>query len=620
MTKRGTASTMKLSLRRKFLLGYGIALLLTIVVLFWSYVNLRNLGRAGNAILKENYRSILAADNMMFIISRQDAALLSILTGEREQGTGRFLEGERQFLQWLSRAKDNVTIEGEQEIVDRVEREYAGYMYKFARMNGLSGDATRARSFYRREMAISYSAVYEACLDLRNINQTAMERAAAKARDASVGAIVSMFVIGASVVIAGVGISLVLANLITRPLRSIMNGVKKIAEGDYAVQINGASSDELGMLTREFNSMAGMLKSFHDMNIWQTVAEKQKLESILQNINDGIIIVDPESKVVNINAAAAEMFDTGSEKAQGRHFLEVVRNEELFARVRKGFEAGAAGRVDEEGEVVSLEKRGVRRHYQVSVSPVFTTPDRPAGVILLLRDVTRLKELDLLKSEFVMTASHELKTPLTSIGMGIDLLIERVAETLAEDDRELLKAAHEDIESLKELVDDLLNLSRIETGKIAMSFAPSDIEELFRKVAALMAPQAEKKSVDLTWFAQERLPRVKIDADKITWVLTNMIGNSLRYTPEGGHIRLAASKNGRQVQLSVEDDGSGIPYEYQARIFDKFVRVKDDKNPGSSGLGLAICKEIVRAHGGSIWVDSSPGKGSTFTFTLQSVE
>jgi NtrC-family two-component system sensor histidine kinase KinB len=242
------------------------------------------------------------------------------------------------------------------------------------------------------------------------------------------------------------------------------------------------------------------------------------------------------------------------------------------------------------------------------------------GVILLMRDVTRLKELDLLKSEFIMTASHELKTPLTSIGMGIDLLIERTADTLAEDDKELLEAAHEDIESLKELVNDLLNLSKIESGTIAMSFEPLDVEDLFQRTAALLTPQAEKKSVALTWHAQERLPRVKADADKILWVLTNMIGNSLRYTQKGGYIKLAALKHGRQVHVSVEDNGSGIPYEYQAKIFDKFVQIKGDKNPGSSGLGLSICKEIVRAHGGSIWVDSAPGKGSTFTFTLQAMD
>jgi two-component system, NtrC family, sensor histidine kinase KinB len=611
---------MKMSLRQKILSGYGAALILTVIVLFWSYVNLRNLGRAGNAILKENYRSILAADNMINILGRQDSALLSILLSDKERGIGRFIEGEREFLKWLSRAEDNVTIEGEQEIVDRIETEYAGYMNKFTRMNELLGDEAQARSFYRREMAAAFEVVNEACRDLRDINQATMERAAVKAREVSVGAILSMFMIGLSVVIIGIGFSLVLANLITRPLRSIMEGVKKIAEGNYNVEISGSSSDELGMLTREFNSMARKLKGFYDMNIWQTVAEKQKLESILKSIDDGIIIVDAEFKITNINSSAAEIFDTGVERAHGRHFLEVVRNEDLFVRVKRAFEDHADLRIDEEDASFSLEKHDVKKHYQFSVAPVFTKPDRMIGVILLMRDITRLKELDLLKSEFIMTASHELKTPLTSIGMGIDLLIERTADTLAGDDRELLNAAHEDIENLKELVNDLLNLSKIESGKIAMSFVPLDVGDLFKQAVTLLTPQAEKKSITLTWSAQEPLPRVKADADKILWVLTNMIGNSLRYTQEGGYIKLTALKQGLQVQASVEDNGSGIPFEYQARIFDKFVQVKGDKNPGSSGLGLAICKEIVRAHGGSIWVDSAPGKGSTFTFTLQAVD
>jgi NtrC-family two-component system sensor histidine kinase KinB len=205
----------------------------------------------------------------------------------------------------------------------------------------------------------------------------------------------------------------------------------------------------------------------------------------------------------------------------------------------------------------------------------------------MLRDVTRLREVERLKSEFVMAASHELRTPLTSIGMSVDLLQEHAAAGLAEKDRELLATAHEEVERMKALINDLLDLAKIETGRILLDFGPVAVDELVGRV----------------------------DANKITWVLTNLVSNALRHARHGGHIHVTAIPVGPQIHLAVQDDGPGIPHEYQARIFQKFVQVKG-RESGGTGLGLAICKEIVRAHGGTIWVESKPGQGSTFTFTI----
>jgi NtrC-family two-component system sensor histidine kinase KinB len=239
------------------------------------------------------------------------------------------------------------------------------------------------------------------------------------------------------------------------------------------------------------------------------------------------------------------------------------------------------------------------------------------GVVLLLRNITKLKEVDRLKSEFVMIASHELRTPLTGIGMSIDLLHEMALQRLNEKEQLLLNSAHEEVQRLKALINSLLDLSKIEAGKVDMEFDKMPPHILFEKAISVLKTQADEKSIELTFSLPEDLPLVKADANKITWVLTNLISNALRYTESGGHISLFAEHVGNQIQISVTDDGAGIPYEYQSRIFDKFQQLKTDRDAGGSGLGLAICREIVRAHGGTIWVDSKPGEGSTFTFTLQ---
>jgi two-component system, NtrC family, sensor histidine kinase KinB len=239
--------------------------------------------------------------------------------------------------------------------------------------------------------------------------------------------------------------------------------------------------------------------------------------------------------------------------------------------------------------------------------------------VLLLRDVTRLKEVERLKNDFVMAASHELRTPLTSMSMSIDLLNEHVAPKLNAKDKDLIHTAHEEVQRMKALVNDLLDLSKMEAGKINLELDNLRVKSIFDQIMDLFRNQIEVKNIKLTSELREDLPSVKADENKIMWVLTNLLSNALRYVPIGGHIRLFADKIGPHVQVSVSDDGSGIPIEYQSKIFQKFVQINGQES-GGTGLGLAICKEIVRAHRGTIWVESSPGHGSTFTFTLPIAE
>jgi NtrC-family two-component system sensor histidine kinase KinB len=221
-----------------------------------------------------------------------------------------------------------------------------------------------------------------------------------------------------------------------------------------------------------------------------------------------------------------------------------------------------------------------------------------------------------MKSEFVMVASHQLRTPLTSVAMGVSLLQETAAQKLTDKERELLGVAGEELERIRALVNDLLDLSKIEAGKMELAFDRVPVRLLFERAIAALEVQAHEKEVELRSALPQGLPEVRADATKVTWILTNLIANALRYTERSGSVQLMAEKVGSQVHLSVTDTGKGIPYEYQSRIFDKFVQVNGDGSGGGTGLGLAICREMVRAHGGTIWVESAPGKGSTFTFTL----
>lgn len=608
-----------MTLKSKILVGYGFAVALMAMVVAWSVVNLISLGQATDAILRENYRSILAAENMVDALERQDSGILLKFLGDPKKGISQFRENEGVFLVWMARAKDNVTIGGEAELIQSIETRYSKYRQQFSEITDLSRkqDPMSASPLRTYEEVIYplFSEVREACVRLRHLNEETMYAASVRAGRVAKRAIWSTVLVATSALIAALFFSLALAERIVRPLRHFMEASRKISSGNYSVQVPVETRDELGGLAGEFNQMAAQLDHFDKMNIEKIISEKNKGEAILSSIEDGLIVFDPELKVDGINPAATRMLDLVPQEISELRCADILPDQQVCGLIRKMVETGAKPDVPDEQRIIMLRGVGGSRHYLFSVTAVWGRDRSLSGIVLLLRDVTRLREVERLKSEFVMAASHELRTPLTGLGMSVDLLIEHVAERLPETDRDLLRTAHEEVHRMKALVNDLLDLSKIEAGRIDLEFEHVPVATLFDHVLAVFKSQTDMKEVRFTADTAGDLPSIRADANKITWVLSNLISNALRYVSKGGRIQLIARKIGPHVHVSVRDDGPGIPPEYQSRIFQKFVRVKGQET-GGTGLGLAICKEIVRAHGGAIWVESLPGQGSTFTFTL----
>jgi NtrC-family two-component system sensor histidine kinase KinB len=603
--------------RQKIFIGYGVSLVLVVLILAWAMFMMLRLGRASDSILRENYRSIQAAEHMIDAIERQDSAILLYLLGYKDQGLKEFRENETPFLQWLGRARDNITIPGEKEIIDSIEQNYTRYLGEVVNLHlrGVS-DQPGAVNLYHEIILPVFRSTRDTCVKLREINHETMYAASNRASQVSLQAVLSMSVIGSLSVIIGIVFSFFLSRLISRPVIELKKAALQIAEGNYEVQVPVLGSAELALLADQFNQMAQKLRKFHAMNIGKIIAEKLKSDAIIQSVDDGIIVVDDRLVIDNINPKAALIFGVHKDSLLGKHFFEAVRDERLFHLLKESVASGSPPQLREGEDMFTITAEGGSQHYQFSIMPMQSSSHAIQGVVLLLRDITRLRELDRLKSEFVLTASHELRTPLTSVSITMDLLMETAAEKLSDREKELLAACHEDVQRLRALVNDLLDLSKLEAGKLDLAFERVQPGFLFDQALAVVTPQAEAKNLELKLEVSEDLPAVKVDPNKIVWVIVNLLANAVRYTPEGGHIRVKGERIGGQVHLSVSDDGEGVPYEIQSRIFDKFVQVKRDASVGGSGLGLAICKEVVRAHRGTIWLDSVPGQGSTFTFTI----
>jgi NtrC-family two-component system sensor histidine kinase KinB len=607
--------------RQKIFIGYGASLVLVVLVLAWAMFMMLRLGRASESILRENYRSIQAAEHMIDAIERQDSAVLLNLLGYREQGLKEFRENETAFLQWLGRARDNITIPGEQEIVDSIEQNYSRYLGEVINLHFRSAsDQPGAVNLYHESILPLFRSTRDTCVKLREINHETMYAASNRAGQLSLQAVFSLSVVGTLAVVIGVVFSFFLSRLISRPVIQLKNAALQIAEGNYDVQVPGGGSAELALLADQFNQMAEKLRKFHEMNIGKIIAEKLKSEAIIQSVDDGIIVVDNRLLINNVNPKAALIFGVHKDTLLDQHFFEAVRDERLFHLLKQAVETGNSPRLGEGEDILTIPAQEGNQYYQFSIMPMRSSSQAIQGVVVLLRDITRLRELDRLKSEFVLTASHELRTPLTSVSMAVELLMESATAKLTDREQELLGACHEDVQRLRALVNDLLDLSKIEAGKLDLAFERVQPGLLFDQALAVMRPQAEGKRLELTLAADDDLPAVLVDPNKIVWVLVNLMANAVRHTPEGGHIRVKGEQVGGQVHISVADDGEGVPYEIQSRIFDKFVQVKRDASVGGSGLGLAICKEVVRAHRGTIWLDSVPGQGSTFTFTLPTAD
>ncbi|MEM8808273.1 MAG: ATP-binding protein [Cyanobacteria bacterium P01_G01_bin.38] len=611
-----------MKLRAKILSGYGISLMLIILVGGWGIINLWRLGRASDAILQENYRSIEAADGMLDALEHQNDAALGLMLSDGSPDETLSLEHEIKFLQWLGRANDNVTLAAEPETLGRIKDRYQTYLEIIGRLQTQRlSDSRDLTSLYTAEIQPSSELVRASALELRQLNQAAMISASEMAKQASRNAIASMALAGSGAAALGLGLSWVLSKQLSRPLKSMTQAAEQIASGNYDVQLPVTTRDELGLLAHEINLMSQRLQKFRALNLDKIVAEKQRSEAVINSLSDGIVVVDDRFTIIAINPVAARLLNTTPARAQGHHFLEAACDapegtaRRLFEPLQTLVETDQSP-VDET-DTLAFRQAGSEQHYRYSTILVKTDDNRRLGGVLLLQDVTKFKQLDQLKSEFVMTASHELRTPLTGMGMSIDLLIESARDKLSSREEELLLAAQEDVQRLRSLVNELLDLSKMESGRIEMQVAPTAAESLITKAIDLLKVQAVDQQIQVRSQVSEHLPQVDADPNKIIWVLTNLIANALRYAET--YIDLTAKSHGTWVSFSVADDGPGIPQAQQSRIFEKFVQVETERDRGGTGLGLAICKEIVKAHGGTIWVESTLDQGSTFSFTLPTV-
>ncbi|HMA62474.1 MAG TPA: ATP-binding protein [bacterium] len=609
---------MKFNLRKKILLGYLLVVLIIIGVAGWSVYNFSSLNDAIRDIMVENYRSVIASEKMMESLERQDSGELMFLFGQAEKANQIFHENQMQFMKYLSRAEDNITIQDERHIIDSINVKYQKYISIFSKLKNRSQEKTvqEQKEFYLNSIMPIFEEIKSLTMRLLMVNQNHMRSSQQKANDNATKAIYSTLIFSSIAILTAIIFGLYIAGVIIKPVKKLTNSVRKVAAGELDQAIEVTTKDEIGRLAEEFNIMTRKLKEYEKLNVSKLLEEKKKSEGIVKSISNPIIVTDDDNKISLINYKAAQLFDVKEKQVLGSHFLENIKNDNIFELINDTLDSGEE-HSDRKGEVLQFQQDQQELTFRITTTPVTDEDGKVIMVITLLEDITKLKKVDEMKSEFVSMVSHEFRTPLTSMSMGINMLLKEKAGSINDDQKELLEVAEEDCQHLSNLVDDLLDLSKMESGEIDLEFENVKVGKIFDASIKPFEQQADEKGIELARDEEIDL-EVHADVNKITWVITNLIGNALRYTEEGDRIELHADKKGHKVHIAVSDNGAGIPKEYQHKIFEKFVRAGQDRDSSTgTGLGLAISKEIVEAHGGRIWVDSEEGKGSTFTFTVK---
>ncbi|GAA3720949.1 ATP-binding protein [Salinicoccus jeotgali] len=398
-----------------------------------------------------------------------------------------------------------------------------------------------------------------------------------------------------------------LARSITRPIDTIMNVTSRLRRKDYSSRVSTEAKGEIGDLSQSINALAASLQS----QMKEIEENEQQLTSIISNMVSGVMLVNQDGKVTLMNASMEKFLSQHKDNLIGQPYEKVGERFALSPHIHAVFETNE--KVHEEVHSYYPHERIMDAH----LAPYYGQGWQQCGVIIVLHDITEIRRLEKMRSDFVANVSHELKTPVTSVrGFSETLMSGEVTDE--ETTQQFLKIIHDESQRLDRLIRDLLNLSKIEKQEMPLNLEPLNLTALAHEVSVTLQGAIEEKKTRLALPDPSRDVYLEGDEDRLRQIILNLVGNGINYTAEGGAVKLSLKEDTNNVRLIIEDDGIGIPEESLPRIFERFYRVDRarSRHSGGTGLGLAIVKHLIESHRGEIEVESREGEGTTFTVTL----
>lgn len=580
-----------MNIKTKLRLGFGFLFLVIIGFGGISLYHINEIANRSKVILKDNYKSLTYVNDMRSALDKENGEINA--------------KNAVAFEKTLALEENNITEKGEQKAV--VELRSA-----FTILKNASGSSAQ-----RKE------ALEQIRTQLRNIDEMNMDAIVRKNNDAqqstekatvylSVTAFVSFLILFTFIVN--------FPSFIANPLKELLDGIKEISRKNYRQKLAFKGNDEFSELALAFNKMALELRNWDNSNVAKLISEKQRIETIIEQMQDAIIGLNEQQEVLFLNKVASELLNLSAENVIGQNAKDLAQKNDLLHTLlaEKTGEEPIKIFANNKDSYFTLEGREIIiPNFEEPNEQTLVTSGKSAGKVYILKNVTKFKELDQAKTNFIATVSHELKTPLSSIKMSLKLLTDERVGVMNEEQNQLINHINEDSERLLKITSELLDLAQVETGNLQLNIVKTNPIEIVNFALEAVRLQAAQKEISLVFNSENNLPSVNADVQKTAWVMVNFLSNALRYSAAKSKIIIAVTATSNFITFSVKDFGKGIEEQYQQRLFDRYYQVPTDgQNKSGSGLGLAIAKDFIEAENGKIGLESALGEGSTFYFSL----
>ncbi|MET0638341.1 MAG: ATP-binding protein [Chitinophagaceae bacterium] len=564
---------MTLTVKQKIRLGTLFLFLLLVISAGLGIFYLNKLKNDAALILRNNYESIDYCNAMLRSLDKLDKTPVQSL---------------QQFRTSLLKQDANITEEGE-----RLQTRKINTLFQ-----QILPDGSPAGPVIELRQAVN---------DLLDINMSAIESRNQQAMNTADRALRIITTLAAVIVLIGITFTYNFPSIVTAPLNAIIAGIREIGRKNYQYRIHLDNKDEFGQMAEAFNSMGERLEYFEHSNLNKILFEKARAESVINSLKDATIGIDKGGRILFANDQALHLLGLSSEEMLGKEVDVISKRNDLFA-----FLMVEQGNLPFKIVVDNRENYFIREVIEID-------QDENNSRVITLRNITSFKELDVARTNFIATISHELKTPLASTDFSIKLLEDVRIGDLTEEQKGLVQSMRIDNQRMLRILSELLNMAQVESGRIQLDAKPVEPASVAVLALKQTGGAAKAKKVRLVVDTQPGLPRINADAEKTAWVLNNFLTNAIRYSPEGAEVKLSVTTTDNVVRFEVIDHGPGIPSEYLPRLFDRFFTVPGTGKKGS-GIGLSIAREFIEAQEGQVWVNSIVGEGSTFGFSLPVVK
>jgi PAS domain S-box-containing protein len=569
-----------MKIKTKLNLGVGLLFLMIIILALVSAFYIFLIKGDTENILKANYNTLEYSRNML--------TSLDEISGNDDKASVFFKDN-------LKKQMINVTEAGEDKVTTSLQMSF----------NKLENnwDDQAIKSQIRQDI-----------FAIMKLNMNAIKQKSDIAKQTAETANFSIAIVGTLCFLIAFNLLINLPNNIANPIKELTESIKQIANKNYSERVHFTSHNEFGDLAKSFNTMAQKLEEYHDSNLYKLSFEKKRLETLINNMHDPIIGLDNQGKVLFVNDEALKIIGMKSEDVIGELATTLaLKNDLMKSLIINDLESTKAHpmKIFADGKESYFDKEIVN----ITITPTGEDQTINIGDVIILRNITLFKELDFAKTNFIATVSHELKTPISSIKLSLQLLEKPNTGIINEEQKQLIDSIKDDSQRLLKITGELLDMAQLETGNIKLNIGQCSPYKIIEYALEAVKVQAEQKQIELIIESEPSLADIKADSEKTTWVMINFLTNAIRYSYEKSSITVKLKKEKNQIVFEVVDTGKGIDSHYKSKVFDKFFQIPGSHKSGT-GLGLSISKEFIEAQNGTIGVESELGLGSSFWFKL----